>query len=183
MWSAGASVVSVSLRAKRKRGTHEHGRSLKKKKRNVCLAGRTKTEPGLYLQTVGSDSKSAKYFSSLCKLWNVYLQGYLQHTALFPEDESSSDYVRHVWGGLWIKLLEENVRGAKNTAEPSQTYWFSVTLFHNWRRYLVEEPVNLNPSPPHDHRKAPVDSQLRIDGGRRAFAATSVSSCLIAGSN
>lgn len=97
-----------------------------------------------YLQCVGSVLKSAKYFSRPSKLWNVYLQGYLHHTAHSPEDESSAGYVQYIWGGLWISSWR---RGAKKTAEPSRLYWFSVTLFHNSRRYLLKETVNLTHPP------------------------------------
>lgn len=56
----------------------------------------------LYLQSAGSDFKSAKYFRGRCKSWNVYLQGYLHLAAHSPEDESSTGYIQYIWGELWI---------------------------------------------------------------------------------
>lgn len=127
-------------------GTHEHLRQFL----TVHLAERIKTEPSLYLQTVRSDSKSEKYFSGVCKSENVYYQGYLHHSALSPEDESSADYIRQVWGGLWLSSWRRMLEGQRTVLSYHRCTDFPVTLFHNWRCYLVIEPVNLTPSP-HDH--------------------------------
>lgn len=130
----------------------------------------------LRLQSDGSDFNSAKYLSRHCKSWNVYLQGYLHHTAPF----SRGWVIRrlHTLCLRWAldELLEENIEGQRNTAETSQTYWFSVTLFHNRRHYLVKETY---PSPPRlPPAQGPVSSQLCIDNGSEVFAVTSVSICI-----
>lgn len=60
----------------------------------------------LYLLSAGSDSKSDKYFSKLCK-------GYLRHTARPPEDDSSAGYIRYIWGGLCISSCRR-MRGSEH---------------------------------------------------------------------
>lgn len=68
----------------------------------------------LYLRSAGSDCKSAKYFTRLCKSRNVYLQGYLQHTAHSAEDESSTGYIQYVRGGLWMSSWRRMWRGREH---------------------------------------------------------------------
>lgn len=61
--------------------------------------------------------------------------------------------------------------GAENTAEPSQPYWFSVTLFHNRRHYLVKETVNLtHPSPAITAAQGSASESSVLTGRAQVFA-------------
>lgn len=97
---------------------------------------------------VGSDSKSTKYFTSFCKQWNVYFQGYMCCAACPPEDESSTGYIRYVWGGLWTSSWRSSSPPGRGGDEKHCWAITAVLTFCHIASQQEKETVNLSPHPP-----------------------------------